>query len=267
MPDKAHADASSISVPEIGFGTYGLKGAVAEQAVLDALDLGYRHIDTAGIYDNFDCVGRAMRDSGVPRSEIFITSKIWGDHYKKGKFEEATAQALELMQTDYIDLLMLNWPPSAKEFDSVFELLLAARDSGHAKYIGISNFDGPMLEQALKQIKGIACHQIEMHPYIDQESVIKICNENQVHLNAYYALARGKIINEPVIQEIANKLETPPSAVALRWVIDRGLSVSTTSSKRFHLKDNLEYRNIKLDKKQKQRIDNMVRPNGSVMSE
>ncbi|MBF2735269.1 MAG: aldo/keto reductase [Betaproteobacteria bacterium AqS2] len=266
MAEENEAEKPKMPIPELGFGTYGLEGDAAIQATLDALELGYRHIDTADIYNNEVEIGKAIVDSGIPREDIFITTKIWPSNYAESKFPEALESALHYLQTSYVDLLLLHWPPEASEYKSVFELLCAARDyRRQTRYIGVSNFDNQTLKQAVKQTDSIDCHQIELHPYYDRSALIQVSESYGMKINAYCALAGGKVIDDPIIQEIAIQTESSPAAVALRWMIDRGYSVSTTSSKRFHLQENLTYRDIKLSDKQRKRIDKMARPNGSVL--
>lgn len=265
MQGEQEEDKPKMPIPDLGFGTYGLEGEQALQSTLDALELGYRHIDTADIYNNEVEIGKAIVDSGVPREDIFITSKVWPSNYSEAKFSEALDTALHYLQTSYIDLLLLHWPPEASEYRPVFDLLRAARENRQAHYIGISNFDERTIKRAVQQIPDIDCHQIELHPYYDRSKLIKDSEDNGMKINAYCALAGGKVIDDPIIQEIAIQTESSPSAVALRWIIDQGYSVSTTSSKRFHLQENMFYRDIKLTDKQRKRIDKMARPNGSVL--
>ena len=257
-----------FEIPEIGFGTYGLEGDIAVQAVNDALELGYRHIDTASAYNNEQVVGQAIADTGLDREDFFISSKIWPSNFGPNLFPAAVNYSLELLKIEYVDLLMLHWGPAETEFLKVMDLLAAALETGQCKNIGVANFDARMIDKACKHIPNkIKINQIELHPYVDQTQTMKVTRGLDVAINGYCPLARGKVADDTILIEIADQLETSASAVTLRYLIDKGVSVVTTSSRRHHLEDNMEYKNIKLSDKHTSKIAKLVQPHGSVIDQ
>ena len=210
-------------IPQLGLGTYPLTGAACRDAVVMALDLGIRHIDTAQMYGNEREVGEAIARSVIPRGDIYIVTKVDPGNLAEGRFARSVAQSLRDLGGP-VDLLLIHWPPPAEDFDATVHRLIAARDKGEAAAIGVSNFSVAMMRRAQDLAKGaIICNQVEFHPLLDQSKLLAAARELGIVLTAYSPIARGKALKPPVIQDIAARLERPASEVVLRWIVQQGV--------------------------------------------
>jgi 2,5-diketo-D-gluconate reductase B len=207
-------------VPRLGFGTWKLTGAECFTAVRDALGIGYRHIDTARVYGNEREVGAALAASGVDRSEIFLTTKIWMDDFEPTQLRAATEDSLRNLGTDYVDLLLLHWPNPAVDLERALETLVAMRDQGLIAELGVSNFPAGLLREALASAP-VFCDQVEMHPFLAQDDLEEIAAAEDLMITAYAPLARGDVLSDPVLARIAAEVGAQPSQVALRWLLGK----------------------------------------------
>lgn len=208
-----------VEVPKLGYGTWLLEGDAAYESVLDALDVGYRHIDTARIYGNEREVGRALADTSVPREEIWLTTKVWRDDAQPDVAKRVFAEQLADLRVEYVDLLLLHWPAEAPLADTLgaMEELHA---QGLARQIGVSNFPAAMLEQALG-LAPIFANQVEYHPYLPQGPVMHVCLEHDLLLTAYSPFAHGHIHEDPLLTEIGARYGKSAGQVSLRWLLDQ----------------------------------------------
>ncbi|HEJ9412843.1 TPA: 2,5-didehydrogluconate reductase DkgB [Proteus mirabilis] len=261
-----------MSIPVLGLGTFRLKDNVVINSVKTALELGYRAIDTAQIYENEAAVGQAISESGISRDVLYITTKIWIENLSKDKLIPSLKQSLSDLQTDYVDLTLVHWPSpndavSVKEF---MQELLAAKKMGLTREIGISNFTIPLMEQAIAAVgvENIATNQIELSPYLQNHKVVNWAKQHGIHITSYMTLAYGKALKDETIQTIAKKHNATPAQIILAWAMDEGYSVIPSSTKRENLASNLLSVNIKLDSEDKQAIakldchDRLVNPEG-----
>jgi 2,5-diketo-D-gluconate reductase B len=208
-----------VEVPKLGYGTWLVEGREAYEGVLDALELGYRHVDTARAYGNEREVGRALADAGVPREEVWLTTKVWRDDARADDVGRVFGQQLSDLGVDYVDLLLLHWPadaPLAETLGAMTEL----REQGLARQIGVSNFPSRLLAQAL-ELAPIFANQIEYHPYLPQGPVMRLCLEHDLLLDAYSPFAHGLIHKDPVLAEIGARYGKSAGQVALRWLLDQ----------------------------------------------
>ena len=217
---------NDVEMPLLGLGVYKLtEEASAENAVLSALNAGYRLIDTASVYKNEESIGHAIARSGIPRKDLFITTKIWNTAQRLGDVEGAFTRSLERLRVDYVDLYLIHWPVPGcylgtwKELEKILE-------SGHARSIGVSNFQIRHLEE-LKKVSGIvpAVNQIECHPLCYPRELIEYCQANGIHVHAYSPLARGAYLDNDVMCVLATKYARTPAQIGLRWAIQKGISV------------------------------------------
>ncbi len=208
------------SVPRLGFGTWRLNGAECFTAVRDALDIGYRHIDTARAYDNEREVGAALAASRVDRSEIFLTTKVWMDDFEPRRLRAATEDSLRNLGTDYVDLLLLHWPNPAVALERSLGELLALREDGLISELGVSNFPPGLLRQAMASAP-VFCDQVEFHPFLGQDELLEIAVAEDLMITAYAPLARGEVLTDPVLARIAAEVGARPSEVALRWLLEK----------------------------------------------
>lgn len=210
------------TVPALGFGTWKLKGQTGVDAVKMALKLGYRHIDTAQIYENEVDVGVAIKESGVKREDIFLTTKVWMSNVAPGDFQRSVETSLRALQTDYVDLLLLHWPvPSVPLADQV-AALREMRDTGRAVLIGVSNYTVPLLQEACDTLGvPVANNQVEYHPFLSQKPVLDFARNRDMFVTAYSPLARGQINHSPVLAGIGKAHGKNAGQVTLRWLLQQ----------------------------------------------
>lgn len=261
-----------MSVPALGTGTFRLQGDVVIASVKNALDVGYRAIDTAQIYENEADVGQALVESGIPREELYITTKIWIENLSKDKLIPSLKKSLRDLQTDYVDLTLVHWP-SPNDAVSVEEFMAAlaeAKNQGLTREIGVSNFTIPLMEKAVAAVgaENIATNQIELSPYLQNRKVVKRAKELGIHITSYMTLAYGKALKDEVIQSIAIKHNATPAQVILSWAMGEGYSVIPSSTKRENLISNLQSAELQLDRADRDAIakldcnDRLVSPEG-----
>ena len=215
-----NVEVQGVSIPALGFGTWKLTGKDCEESVADALEIGYRHIDTARMYENETEVGRGMTASGVPREDVFLVTKIWPQDFAKDRARKAAEDSLRQLNVDYVDLLLLHWPSSDTPLAETLGVLAALREEGKIRHAGVSNFPNHLLDESL-EIMPILTNQIEYHPYTDRAAVVEHCQARDVMITAYTPLARGAVDKDPVIRRIAERYGKTPAQVTLRWLIQQ----------------------------------------------
>ncbi|MBI4033416.1 aldo/keto reductase [Candidatus Saccharibacteria bacterium] len=249
-------------MPAVGFGTWRLsEGAEASEAVSDALQAGYRLIDTAKIYGNEMSVGQAVRGSGIPRGEIFVTTKLWNGDQGFDSAMSAFDNSLRRLGLEYVDLYLIHWPghSSQKRRDSWRALEEINRD-GRAKSIGVSNYEIEHLEELFLSAKTVpAVNQIEFNPYIydKQVTVIEYCKKQKIAIEAYSPLARGRQIDNPKISGIAQKLDKTNAQVLLRWAIQHGTVPIPKSAHPGRIRENLEIFDFELSGKDVETLNSL----------
>lgn len=261
-----------MSIPAFGLGTFRLKDDVVIASVKTALELGYRAVDTAQIYDNEAAVGQAIAESSVPREEIFITTKIWTENLSKEQLIPSLKESLKKLRTDYVDLTLVHWPSpnNAVSVEEFMHALLEAKKQGLTREIGISNFTIPLMEQAISAVgaENIATNQIELSPYLQNRKVVDWASEHGIHITSYMTLAYGKALKDETIVRIATKHNATPAQVILAWAMGEGYSVIPSSTKRENLASNLLALKLQLDGEDKKAIaaldcnDRLVSPEG-----
>lgn len=261
-----------MSIPAFGLGTFRLKDDVVIASVKTALELGYRAVDTAQIYDNEAAVGQAIAESSVPREEIFITTKIWTENLSKEKLIPSLKESLKKLRTDYVDLTLVHWPSpnNAVSVEEFMHALLEAKKQGLTREIGISNFTIPLMEQAISAVgaENIATNQVELSPYLQNRKVVDWASEHGIHITSYMTLAYGKALKDETIVRIATKHNATPAQVILAWAMGEGYSVIPSSTKRENLASNLLALKLQLDGEDKKAIaaldcnDRLVSPEG-----
>lgn len=248
-----------MSIPPFGLGTFRLKGDTVVDSVRNALELGYRVIDTAQIYKNEAEIGQVIQESGIPRNELFITTKIWVNRLSRNDLIPSLKDSLEKLRTDYVDLTLIHWPspggvvPMAESLEE----LLKAREQGLTSQFGVSNFTTRLLGQAINIAgrENIATNQVEISPYLQNRTLVAYAREQGIHLTSYMTLAYGKVMHDPVIQDIAQKHRATPAQVALAWALQQGFSVIPSSTQRVNLESNLNALTLELDADDMARIE------------
>ncbi|WP_312238613.1 2,5-didehydrogluconate reductase DkgB [Stenotrophomonas sp.] len=232
-----------MSIPAFGLGTFRLKGQTVIDSVRNALDVGYRAVDTAQIYDNEAEVGQAIADAGVARDDLFLTTKVWIANFSHDVLLDSLRESLRKLRTDHVELTLIHWP-SPKDAVPMAEYLGAlaeAKSQGLTRQIGISNFTIAQTRQAIDILgaDAIATNQIEVHPYLQNRALIAFLKEQGIHVTAYMSLAYGEVLKDPVIQAIAEHHQATPAQVALAWALQQGYAVIPSSTKRENLASNL----------------------------
>jgi len=239
-----------MSIPAFGLGTFRLKGQTVIDSVRNALDVGYRAVDTAQIYDNEAEVGQAIDESGVARDDLFLTTKVWIANFTHDALLDSLRESLRKLRTDHVELTLIHWP-SPKDAVPMAEYLGAlaeAKSLGLTRQIGISNFTIAQTRQAIEILgaDAIATNQIEVHPYLQNRALIAFLKEQGIHVIAYMSLAYGEVLKDPVIQAIAERHQATPAQVALAWALQQGFAVIPSSTKRENLASNLLAADLRL---------------------
>jgi 2,5-diketo-D-gluconate reductase B len=244
-------------VPAVGLGTWRLVGD--DCRVLEGLELGYRHIDTAQGYGNESQVGEAMRSALVAREELFITTKIDNHNHEPKRVRSSTEESLRALGSEYVDLLLIHWPGDRQQLPFTLEAMQRLRDDGKVRFIGVSNFPPALLREALRHAP-VFCDQVEFHPFLAQPGVMEVAREHDLLVTAYSPLARGKVPQDTTMRQIAERKGKAPGQVALRWLIDQErVAVIPKASSREHLQANLDLFDFELSDEERERIDALDR--------
>src|SRR3989338_2180840 len=241
-------------MPIIGLGTWRLTGKECEEAVLSALKLGYRHIDTAKYYDNEEAVGKAIKRCGISRKEIFVTTKIWEDEHADP--EAALDASLKRLGLDFVDLYLIHSPVDERlETWKIFEKL---QKKGKCKSIGVSNFTIKHLEQLMKSSKAIpAVNQVEFNPFLYQKELLEYCLKKGIALEAYCPIARTKKFSNKIIKEVSKTYNKTPAQIMLRWSLQKGVIVIPKSANNERQKENLDVFNFEINSICVKTLDNL----------
>ncbi len=232
-----------MHMPQLGLGTFRLQGRQAIDSVRNGLELGYRHIDTAQIYGNEAEVGSALAASGVAREQVFVTTKIWTEHLGSEALVPSLKESLRKLRLEQVDLTLIHWPSpgNAVPVAETMEALLAAREAGLSRAIGISNFPVKLMREAIDAVgaANIATNQVELHPYLQNRKLAAFARAMGIHVTAYMPLAYGKVMDDKVIGSIAARIGATPAQVTLAWLLAKGHAAIPSSTKRANLAGNL----------------------------
>jgi len=253
------------SMPALGFGTSPLTGGLSADTVLAALQAGYRHIDTARKYGTERAVGEALRVSGLPRKEIFLTTKVSHENLRAGDFAKSVDESLTALGVDYIDLLLIHWPNPEIALSETMPALAKAKRQGLARHIGVANFNIALLDQAIDLCpEPLVALQAEYHPFLDQSKLLAAARRHRLVFIAYCPLARGRLFGDPVLAEIAGKRGRSVAQIALRWLLQQNVAAIPFSSKPQRIADNFNVFDFTLDEGEMKRIAALKRSDGRV---
>ncbi len=255
-------------IPRIGLGTWQMKGITCVDAIKTALDIGYRYIDTAQIYENEADVGEALSTTTIPRSDVFLTTKIWMDNVGPDSAQKSVETSLKKLKTDYVDLLLLHWPVEDVPLDQQIKALQAIQKSGMTKMIGVSNYTVDLMKQVVESLgAGIVTNQVEYHPYLSQAPVLDFIRDHEMFLTAYCPLARGRIRTEPLLSEIGNKYNKSTGQITLRWLIQQKQVVAIPKAANpLHIEENFNIFDFSLTSEEMSRISALAKPDGRIVN-
>jgi len=252
-------------MPALGFGTSPMTGGLSAGTVLAALKAGYRHIDTARKYGTEGAVGEALRASGLPRADIFLTTKVSHENLHADDFARSVDQSLAALKVDYVDLLLVHWPNPAIALAETMPALAKAKRQGLARHIGVANFTTALLDQAVALCpEPLVALQAEYHPYLDQAKLLAAVRRHGLAFIAYCPLGRGRLFGDPVLAEIAQTHGRSVAQVALRWLLQQDVAPIPFSSKPQRIADNFDVFDFTLDGDEMNRIAALKRADGRV---
>ncbi len=247
---------NGLNMPKLGLGTWPMLGEECTNAVAQALELGYRHIDTAAGYDNEEAVGAALAATSVPREQIHVTTKVWWDQLAPQALQASFERSLKALRSEYVDLFLIHWPTKDWDLRRTIDALVALKERGTAKAIGVANFPLPLLREVVETIGApLAAIQVEYHVVLGQAKLLDYCRKHGMALTAYSPLARKKVSDIPEIISIARKHGVLPTQVALAWLLEqKDVAAVPKAAGRANQLSNLESLNIRLDDEDRAKI-------------
>jgi diketogulonate reductase-like aldo/keto reductase len=249
---------NGVEMPMLGLGTWQIRdGKPVRRAIEWALEAGYRHIDTAAMYGNERGVGQAVRESGVPRAEIFVTTKLWNDDHGYDRALRAFEESLRKLDLDYVDLYLIHWPvPGTRQ--ETWRALEKVYNEGRAKAIGVSNYTIRHIEDLLGSAEvAPTVNQVEFHPWLYQKDLLEYCREHEIQLEAYSPLTKGNRLDNPQVGEIAEKYGKSPAQILIRWALEHDVVVIPKSSDKQHIRDNADIFDFEISEQDLCRLDDL----------
>jgi diketogulonate reductase-like aldo/keto reductase len=259
-------EAKGARIPLLGLGTWELRGRVCARVVEQALRLGYRHLDTAEIYDNEREVGEGLHASGIKRGEVLVTTKIWPSHYAPPELERAARECLVRLRLSEVDLLLLHWPNPQIPLAETLGALCKVKRDGLARHIGVSNFTVALIEEASQAAtEPLVCDQVECHPFLDQSKVIAACRQRGIAVVAYSPIARGSARDDKVLTRIGAVHKKTAAQVSLRFLVQQNIVVIPRTSKVERLSENAAIFDFALSETEMAEISALAHPGGRVI--
>jgi len=260
-PSPTTTLANGVCIPMLGLGT-SHQGGYSEDAINHALMLGCRHVDTAQRYGSEEGVGRAVRDAGLDRGEVFLTTKLWPESYGAEACMQATSLSLSNLNTDFIDLYLLHWPGgrNPREITETWRTMELLLESGKARAIGVSNFQERHLVRLLEEASVVPhVNQIEFHPYQQDLKLIDFCRERDICVGGYSPLAKGKVLEDTMVEQVARESGVTMAQVVIRWSLQRGIITIPKSTKVNRVQENYNVFKFELNSEQMSKLDNLQR--------
>jgi diketogulonate reductase-like aldo/keto reductase len=260
-------EAKGARIPLLGLGTWDLRGRVCARVVEQALRLGYRHIDTAEMYDNEREVGEGFRASGVKRNDVFVTTKIWPSHFAPRELERAARESMVRLRLSEADLLLLHWPNPQIPLTETLGALCKVKRDGLARHIGISNFTVALMDEALRlSSEPLVCNQFECHPFLDQSKLIDACRRNGMAVVAYSPIAKGRVGDDETLSRIGAAHKKSAAQVCLRFLVQQNIVVIPRTSKVERLSENAAIFDFTLGAREMADISALARRDGRLVN-
>ncbi|QUS36972.1 aldo/keto reductase [Falsirhodobacter algicola] len=262
-----YVTANGAQIPALGFGTYRMDEAAIAAVLPDAIRKGFRHVDTAQVYGNEAAVGAALRASGVPRDEMFLTTKVWVDSFEDDRFMPSVDESLRKLGVDHVDLLLLHWPGGSDvPMEDRHARLAEAQRTGRTRHVGVSNYTIAQM-RAAAAICPIVTNQVEFHPWLDQSKLLAAAREDGLSLTAYYAMADGRSAKDAALAEIGRSHGKSAAQIALRWLVQQdGVIALSKTANPARVPENLEIFDFVLTKEEMARIDAMGSAEGRIVA-
>jgi 2,5-diketo-D-gluconate reductase B len=261
MTDTTDSDAAPLAngMPMLGLGTWqNTAPDECRTAVREALEMGYRHVDTAQAYDNEEEVGAGIAAADVPRDEVFLATKVWTANLSYDDVLTTTQESLDRLGVDSVDLLYVHWPTNAYDAEETLAAFDELYDEGRIDRVGVSNFARRHVEEAVDVLDApVFANQVELHPLLPQEAVRAACAEHDIEVVAYSPLARGKVFDVPLLEELADDYDTSAAGISLAWLRAKGVTAIPKATSTEHIRDNWESLAVDLDAADVARIDDL----------
>jgi 2,5-diketo-D-gluconate reductase B len=265
--ESPSVEANGARIPLIGLGTWDLRGKSCASMVEQALGLGYRHIDTAAMYRNEEAVGEGLRASGVPRDEVFITTKVWSSDLRARDFERSTRESIEKLKARNVDLLLIHWPNSSVPLKETIGALCKMKHEGLTRHIGVSNFNPALIADAVKlATEPLVNNQIELHPYNDQSKTIAASRKAGLAITAYTPIARGRVAGDALLARIGKAHGKTAAQVCLRYLVQQDIIVIPKTSRAERLTENAAIFDFQLAPAEMKEIAALASPRGNIVS-
>lgn len=248
---------NGVEIPRIGLGTYQLKGKELEKAIMTALEAGYRHFDTATLYENEGEIGRILKNSGLNREDLFITTKVYNDDQGYESTHKAIDESLELLQTDFVDLYLIHWPVTDLRHET-WDAMIEIYDQRKARSIGVSNYTEEHIDELMKKspITPVV-NQVEMTPFLYQKSLAEKCDSYDIRIQAYSPLARAKFMNNETLDKVAKFHGVSTAQILIRWSIEKGFIPLPRSANSNRIKENIDIYGFELTNQDLMDLDNL----------
>ena len=259
--------ANGATIPAIGLGVMTLLQETCVKAVDAALRMGYRHIDTAQMYGNEREVGEGLRASGVPREEVFVTTKVWHDRLRAGDFERSVDESLGRLGLPAVDLLLIHWPNKDVPLKETIDVLCKTQRDGRTRHIGVANFTAALIEEAAKlATEPLVTNQIEVHPFIDRSKVISASRREGLAITAYCPIARGQVPGDAVLARIGAAHGKSPAQVSLRYLVQQGIIPIPRTANPQHMADNMAVFDFSLSDAEMAELKKLAATNKRIVS-
>lgn len=259
--------AHGATIPALGFGVFRMSDTEVERVIPAALEAGFRHFDTAQIYQNEAALGRALQAAGARREELFLTTKVWVDNYSPGRFSASVDESLDKLKVDQVDLLLLHWPADKIPVAAQIEMLDAVKAAGKTRFMGVSNQNIAQMRESIERSKApIVTNQVELHPYLPQHALVAAARESGTAVTAYYSMADGAVPKDEVLQQIGAKYGKSAAQVGLRWLVQQGYVALSKTANPARVPENIAIFDFVLDEADMAAINKLARPGGRLVS-